>query len=224
MSKQILKAVNLSKSYPGRFEALEVVKNVSLTLSSGELVMIIGPSGSGKSSLLYLLSGLRNPTTGHVLVLDTSYAEMTDKERANLRYNHYGFVMQQHFLVPYLNCVENVCIGRPKDLKVRAGSLLTELGLAEHLAKYPRELSYGERQRVALARALIHLPRILFADEPTASVNRELADSMTDRIRSYCANGGSCIMVTHDISLLGKADRVFAMSDGVLTMKDTIGY
>lgn len=219
MGEPILKAINVSKSYPGESGAIEVVKNASLTLNTGELVMVIGPSGSGKSSLLYLLSGLKEPSKGQVWVDNQPFGEMTDRRKARLRHECFGFVMQQHLLVSYLNCVENVCITRSKVLKDRAKTLLTDLGLGKHLAKYPRDLSYGERQRVALARGLLHNPRILFADEPTASVNSELANSMTDSIKKYCESGGSCIMVTHDLGLLAKADRVFTMSDGVLTIR-----
>lgn len=216
MDEFILQANGLAKTYRSKTGAVEVVTEASITIQKGEFVMIVGPSGSGKSTLLYMLSGLRQPSRGQVWVGKKAYASMKANEMSRLRHESYGFVMQQHLLVPYLNCVENVCLARASNLEKRAETMLAELGLAEHFHKLPSELSFGERQRVALARGLIHNPQVLFADEPTASVNTELADMITDYIASYCRDGGSCVMVTHDLNLLSKATRVFTMRDGRL--------
>lgn len=219
MEKTILYAENISKSYTNRDSKTEVIKNASLTVREGEFVMIIGPSGSGKSTLLYLLSGLRQLSSGHVVFDDKPYSELGVNELAHLRHSAYGFIVQQHLLVPYLNCVENVCLARSRDLERDAKRLLLELGLENHVHKYPRELSFGERQRVAVARGLVHAPRLIFADEPTASVNSELAQIIVSHLESYCKAGGSCIMVTHDLGLLPKATRVFSLEDGVLAQQ-----
>lgn len=219
MKKMILQADGLSKIYADMDNQLEVIKDASLKIQEGEFVMVAGPSGSGKSTLLYLLSGLRRPSAGTVIWNGTAFSELQENQLVRLRYEEFGFVIQQHLLVPYLNAVENVCLARSTKLKGEAKRILTNLGLEDHLHKFPRELSYGERQRVAVARGLVHKPRLLFADEPTASVNSELAEVVADYLKDYCKEGGACIMVTHDLALLPKATRVFILRDGVLVEK-----
>ncbi|NLK09226.1 MAG: ABC transporter ATP-binding protein [Firmicutes bacterium] len=213
-------ARGLSKVYQNN---LEVIKQASLNVRGGEFIMIIGPSGSGKSTLLYLLSGIRRPTSGEVFWNDIPLSELSQKELAHLRYEKFSFIFQQHLLVPYLNVWENVCLARGVGLKKHAEYLLASLGLKGHLYKRPNELSYGERQRVAVARGLIHNPKLLFADEPTASVNPELAQTIARFLAQYCRSGGACVMVTHDVSLLPMATRTFTLKDGVLTESDFIG-
>lgn len=216
MEKIILRAENISKNYENQGFEIEVIQEASLTIREGEFVMIVGPSGSGKSTLLYVLSGLRKSTSGQVFFETRPYCKLKANDLTQLRYTKYGFIMQQHLLVPYLNCIENVCLGRTRDLEDDAKRMLAELGLAKHFYKYPHELSFGERQRVAVVRGLVHNPRLLFADEPTASVNNELAQTIVNYLESYRNAGGSCIMVTHDLSLLPKATKVFTLQDGIL--------
>lgn len=217
MQDYILKAEHLTKVYQVDDSEVTVITDVSFCIEPGELVMIAGPSGSGKSTLLYMLGGLRKPSSGQIWYNNVSYQDLSDQALTKLRYDDFGFVLQQHFLIPYLNCVENVCLARSKTFDLQAKELLTELGLARHFGKTPNTLSYGERQRVALARGLVHQPQLLFADEPTAAVNAELAKSITAYIKTYCEQGGACIMVTHDTSLFSQATRVLTLIDGQLS-------
>lgn len=216
MENTILHAENIRKTFTNNGNPTEVIREASITIQKGDFIMIVGPSGSGKSTLLYALSGLREPTSGQVRYGDQTYSDLSQKDLVRLRYSTFGFIMQQHLLVPYLDCIENVCLARSRSLRSNAIKSLTELGLGSHTHKRPNELSFGERQRVAVARGLVHNPQLLFADEPTASVNAELATVIVDYIASYCAKGGACVMVTHDLSLLSKANKVFTLTDGLL--------
>ena len=212
----MITADNLSLSYGQGQAGCLAVNAVSMKVERGEFVMILGPSGSGKSSLLYLLSGLRSPSSGNVFYLGRDLSCMRASEVASIRYECFGFIFQQHFLVPYLTAVENVCMGRKDTLKYRARALLHQLHLAGKEKALPSELSYGQRQRVAVARALVHEPQVIFADEPTASVDSELAAEICDWLRQYCGAGHTCIMATHDSQLAKYASTVYSIRDGHL--------
>ena len=147
------------------------VREVSISVAEGEFVGILGPSGSGKSSLLYLLSGLKDPTHGQVLVDGRDLGGLTEVERAHMRLKEFGFLFQYPYLIGYLNALENVLVATPdRDSRDEALELLGELGLGEKAHRYPHELSGGERQRVCVARSLVGGRRAVFADEPTASL------------------------------------------------------
>ncbi len=212
----MITAENLSLSYGQGQAGCLAVNAVSMKVERGEFVMILGPSGSGKSSLLYLLSGLRSPSSGNVFYLGRDLSCMRASEVARMRYKCFGFIFQQHFLVPYLTAVENVCMGRKDALGYRARVLLHQLHLAGKENALPTELSYGQRQRVAVARALVHEPQVIFADEPTASVDSELATEICDWLRHYCGAGHICIMATHDSRLIKHASTVYSIRDGHL--------
>ncbi len=218
----MITAESLSLSYSSGQTQCLAVKEVSMKVERGEFVMILGPSGSGKSSLLYLLSGLRSPTSGKVFYLGRDYGCMRPSETARMRYKCFGFIFQQHFLVPYLTATENVCMGREETLKYRACVLLQQLHLAGKEKALPSELSYGQRQRVAVARALVHEPQVIFADEPTASVDSELASDICARLREYCGEGHSCIMATHDSQLATYATTVYRIRDGHISAENRV--
>ncbi|MDD2201342.1 MAG: ABC transporter ATP-binding protein [Firmicutes bacterium] len=192
------------------------LRHVSLSVEAGQVIMIFGPSGSGKSSLLYLLSGMRPASEGEVRYEGRLLSGRNSRQVRQLRFTDFGFVFQQHFLVGYLTAVENVCAGRSHRYFERACNLLKELGLADKTNAYPAQLSYGQRQRVALARALVHSPKVVFADEPTASVDSDMSIEICQILSDYCDQGGSCVMVTHDMALKTYADVVYSMRDGVL--------
>jgi putative ABC transport system ATP-binding protein len=204
---------------------VDAVNDVSLAIQDHEFIGILGPSGSGKSSLLYLLSGLRKQTQGEVYLDDRAYGRMSDQERVALRRNEFGFVFQQHFLINYLTTLENVLVAAPQQDSAHAAqakALLADLGLGDKLHRFPYELSGGERQRVAVARAMIHRPRIIFADEPTGLLDRTTGLQVMALLRGYCKQG-SLVAVTHNPELLAEADLIVSLRDGqVQDLQDRI--
>jgi putative ABC transport system ATP-binding protein len=191
-------------------------RNIDLSLGKNEFIGILGPSGSGKSSLLYLLSGLKNPTSGDVFYNGTSYGNFSDAQRSKLRLRFFGFVFQQPFLLGYLTAFENVLLVNPNlpDARGRAAALLDEVGLSQESHRMPAELSGGEKQRVCVARALFAGPQVVFADEPTASLDHASGESVIRLLQQR--RSGALVVVTHDPSMLAGADRILNMEDGAL--------
>jgi len=217
----MLSAQDLALDYRSGTSVAHAVDTVSLSVDQGSFVGLIGPSGSGKSSLMYLLSGLKRPTRGTVAFEGQDYRQISTPGLMQLRRQRYGFVFQQHFLINYLTALENVMVGAVKrnhDVVAYAQELLRRVGLGDKLRHRPYQLSIGERQRVAVARALVHHPAIVFADEPTASLDqatgREVINLLVDYRRG---GGGSVVVVTHDPAMLTDADRVLQMRDGRLS-------
>lgn len=221
----MLQGENLRLAYQDGDATVDAVHDVSVAVADHQFVGILGPSGSGKSSLLYLLSGLRKPTGGEVYLDDRAYGKMSDRERVALRRREFGFVFQQHFLINYLTAQENVMVAAPVQDKAhaaQAGALLADLGLGEKLHRFPYELSGGERQRVAIARAMIHRPRIIFADEPTGLLDRHTGLQVIALLRAY-RDQGSLIAVTHNPEILSEADLIVKMRDGqIVAMEDRV--
>lgn len=196
------------------------VRDASVEIQPNEFVGILGPSGSGKSSLLYLLSGLKSPSSGEVAYDGRTLSEMTDEGRSHLRLEEFGFVFQQPYLLGYLTARENILVvPRASGTGQQADELLEQLGLAAKAHRYPHELSGGERQRVCVARALFGSPRIIFADEPTAALDHRNGLS-TVRLLNQLRGTGSLIMVTHDPSMLEEADRIIRLADGTISGVD----
>ena len=221
----MLLADHLTLTYQDGERTLNAVDDVSIVIKDHQFIGILGPSGSGKSSLLYLLSGLRAPTQGEIYLDDRAYGKMPDRERAALRRSEFGFVFQHHFLINYLTALENVLVSALEHDKAhieQARALLADLGLGEKLHQFPYELSGGERQRVVIARAMIHRPRIIFADEPTGLLDRRTGLQVMALLRSF-REQGCLIAVTHNPEILNEADMVVTMRDGRITdMKDRI--
>jgi len=212
----MLHGEHLTLNYQDGETTINAVDDVSITIDDHQFIGLLGPSGSGKSSLLYLLSGLRKATQGEVFLDDRTYSKMTDRERVALRRTEFGFVFQQHFLINYLTALENVMVAAPVQDKAhveQAKALLAELGMHDKLHRFPYELSGGERQRTALARAMIHRPRIIFADEPTGQLDRRAGLKVMALLCSYC-DQGSLIAVTHNPEILSDADLVVTLRDG----------
>ena len=196
------------------------VRDASVEILPNEFVGILGPSGSGKSSLLYLLSGLKSPSSGEVVYDGRTLSEMTDEGRSHLRLEEFGFVFQQPYLLGYLTARENILVvPRASGTGKQADELLEQLGLSARAHRYPHELSGGERQRVCVARALFGSPRIIFADEPTAALDHRNGLS-TVRLLNQLRGTGSLIMVTHDPSMLEEADRIIRLADGTISGVD----
>jgi putative ABC transport system ATP-binding protein len=217
----MLSAQDLALDYRTGSSVAHAVDTVSLSVEQGSFVGLIGPSGSGKSSLMYLLSGLKRPTRGTVAFEGREYREISTPGLMRLRRQRYGFVFQQHFLVNYLSALENVMVGAVKrnhEVVAYAQELLRRVGLGGKLRQRPYQLSIGERQRVAVARALVHRPAIVFADEPTASLDQATGLEVIKLLADYrTQGGGSVVVVTHDPAMLTGADRVLQMRDGRLS-------
>jgi putative ABC transport system ATP-binding protein len=216
----MLSAQDLALDYRTGSAVAHAVDTVSLTVERGSFVGLIGPSGSGKSSLMYLLSGLKRPSRGAVRFEDHDFASLPGARLMRLRRERFGFVFQQHFLVNYLSAFENVMVGavrRNHETAAYAQALLRRVGMGDKLQKRPYQLSIGERQRVAVARALVHRPAVVFADEPTASLDQATGHEVVNLLAEYRrSGGGSLLVVTHDPAMLTGADRVLQMRDGRL--------
>lgn len=207
----MLEAKNISLVYPDGDKQKVVLDNVNLQIEHGDSVALVGPSGSGKSSLIYLLSALKKPTSGEVMFDSTTLS--AEKDTSSKRYDHFGFIFQQHFLIPYLNVLENVRIAiKSAEGEEKSRSILDKLGLSEHLNKKPHQLSGGQRQRVAVARALVKSPRVIFADEPTASLDQATAKEVMELIRGIKGET-TLILATHDLSLIRDSDRIITVNN-----------
>jgi putative ABC transport system ATP-binding protein len=218
-SETIVTGTGLSK----KFGVLEVVKNVSLAIHSGEFIGLVGKSGSGKTTLLSLLSGLERPTGGRIMLGDQDITNVSEDELALFRRANVGFIFQSFNLIPTLSAWENVAlplfpVKMPhRQWRQRATELLYSLELGHRLDHRPAALSGGEKQRVAIARALVNRPKILFADEPTGNLDSSTTRSIMEIIhRLHQQEGLSVLMVTHDETLAKTADRVIRMHDGEL--------
>lgn len=210
----VAKAASLTYQDHGR--DVFACREIDMEVRPGEFLGILGPSGSGKSSLLYLLSGLKTPTQGTIHYNENNLAAMPEDARSKLRLSDFGFVFQQPYLLGYLTALENVLVAVPgQPLKQEASSLLKKLGLEEKTHRLPHELSGGERQRVCVARALLGNPKVIFADEPTAALDHKNGIQVVELLNEN-RGSGSLVMVTHDPSMLEKADRIVNLTDGII--------
>jgi putative ABC transport system ATP-binding protein len=214
-----LRAEALTLTYITPRTTTHAVREVSLQIEPRHFAGMVGPSGSGKSSLLCLLAGLKTPTAGSVWLGDVHYSQAASPTQLAIRRSSFGFVFQQPFLVPWLSVIENVLvpIENPDDSdKAHALLLLDALGIVELAPKYPNECSGGERVRVSMARGLVHRPDYLFVDEPTASLD-EATGRRVMQLLATQREHGALLVVTHDPEILRGADVVFRMRDGALT-------
>ncbi len=210
----MIRAEHIFKSYTNGKTVTEVLKDVSLEIEGGTCV-ILGASGSGKSTFLSVLSGLETPDSGNVFYGDEEVSAMTDKERTAFRKRRVAFVFQQYFLLSHLTVEKNVRLGADLAGIKEIDGVLEAVGLADKKKKYPCELSGGEQQRVSIARALAKTPEVLFLDEPTGALDEETGRQVIDFIgRLQKERGFTAVMVTHNQNLAETADTVIRMSSG----------
>ncbi|MDX2182138.1 MAG: ABC transporter ATP-binding protein [Bryobacteraceae bacterium] len=221
-SSPILAVRGLRRSIDSGTHVVDILKGIDFEIPRGQFVAIMGASGSGKSTLLGLLAGLDTPSAGSILVDGVEIAGMEEDRLASLRGQKIGFVFQSYQLIPTLTAEENVLLplelsGDGRGGADRARRLLETVGLADRLDHYPVQLSGGEQQRVALARAFVLAPPILLADEPTGNLDSTNGRHVLDLLMSLNKREGTTlILVTHDRSLAGYADRVITLSDGLV--------
>ncbi len=219
----VLEFINVTKSYQDGNKEIEALKETNFKIEEGQFIAIIGPSGSGKSTFLTLAGGLQTPSKGQIIINGKDYTNLAEKERAKLRFNDIGFVLQASNLVPFLTAKQQLeLVDRINKQKRQTlqdqKSLFKELGIDHLENKLPKDLSGGERQRLAIARALYNNPPIILADEPTASLDSDRAFEVVDLLSKECKEKNkSIIMVTHDNRMIEKCDHVYRMKDGILT-------
>ena len=227
MSKSpVLSVRDLTRTYPTAQGGLTVLKGVDLDVHPGELVGLIGPSGSGKSSLLHAAGLLERPTSGTVMIDGENVGALDERTRTRLRLSRIGFVYQFHHLLPEFDARDNVALpmriaGLPQaEARRRAEETLTALGLGERLTHQPAQLSGGEQQRVAIARSLANKPRLLLADEPTGNLDPATSQAVFEALRTLAKTTGvAALIATHNMELAGHMDRVFALKDGYLEQR-----
>ncbi|MHC4193778.1 MAG: ABC transporter ATP-binding protein [Planctomycetota bacterium] len=226
----MLELINVAKSYqwPGDTGGVYVLRDIKLKVEKGSSVAIVGPSGSGKSTLLNIIGGLDRPTSGRVLFDDRDLAALSEDELAKMRNKEIGFVFQLHHLLPQCTVLENVLVptladrnrASDRDVKERALELLKHVGLEDWSLHRPGELSGGQRQRVAVVRALINEPKLLLADEPTGSLDKDASQNIGELLAGLNRSEKvTLVVVTHSSDLAGNMGQVFELNDGVLTDK-----
>ncbi|MGX8271408.1 ABC transporter ATP-binding protein [Brevundimonas diminuta] len=216
----------VTRTYPTAQGGLTVLKGVDLEVMPGEVVGLIGPSGSGKSSLLHAAGLLERPTSGQVLIDGEDVGGLDERARTRLRLHRIGFVYQFHHLLPEFDALDNVALPMriagvgEGEARRRATEKLTALGLGQRVTHQPAQLSGGEQQRVAIARALANSPRLLLADEPTGNLDPATSQAVFESLRELAKTTGvAALIATHNMELAGHMDRVFALKDGHLEQR-----
>jgi putative ABC transport system ATP-binding protein len=233
MSDRLVDVQHLSYAHRSGGQEQQVLNDLTLHLNAGEVVVLTGPSGSGKSTLLTIIGGLRTANEGSVEVLGAQVINARERTRVALR-RRIGFIFQQHNLAPALTVAQNIQMGlqlsqghRDRQAAQRIRAAAESVGLGEHLQKLPRQLSGGQQQRAGIARALVNQPKLILADEPTASLDKSSSELVLDRFNGLARAGSAVVLVTHDKRIIEQADRILMMEDGMLVpaadriMKDT---
>lgn len=227
-NKSVVSIQGINKSYRMGPIELEVLKNISFDIPSGQIVSVVGPSGVGKSTLLNIIGTLDRPTSGALMIDGQEITSLNDKEISALRNQKIGFVFQFHHLLPEFTALENVAIpgwiaGRKNDEVIEQSTkLLEEVGLVQRMNHKPSELSGGEQQRVAVARALINSPALLLADEPTGNLDRQNSEALQKLLWNLCGEKHqTMILVTHNEKMAQGSDRVIELFDGKIKRDET---
>lgn len=225
--KAILEVKNLCKTYIINKRQNHVLRNVNLTVHEGELTAVMGPSGSGKSTLLYTVSGMDTITAGEVHFCGRNLAQLSAKELADLRLDEMGFIFQQMYMLKNLTIYDNIILpayqsrngrGREKrkEINSRAKELMHKLGISEIAEHDINEVSGGQLQRACICRSLINRPKMIFADEPTGALNQQNSREVMKELNRINREGTTILLVTHDMKVAAKCDRVLYIEDGSL--------
>jgi len=226
----VFSARDMTRTYDTEAGGLTVLKGVNLDVMPGEIVGLIGPSGSGKSSLLHAAGLLERPTSGGIHFDGADVGDLSERERTHIRLASIGFVYQFHHLLPEFDARDNVALPlriagvKQAEARARAEDLLRKLGLGDRLTHQPAQLSGGERQRVAVARALANRPRLVLADEPTGNLDPATSQTVFQALHDLVKQTGvAALIATHNMELAGHMDRVFALKDGHLEERPAEG-
>ncbi|MER6471319.1 ABC transporter ATP-binding protein [Streptomyces collinus] len=221
---------NVTKRYTRGKDTVHALDGVDLTIGDGDRLVIQGPTGGGKSTLLQMLGGLDRPTSGEVVLDGTDLARLSEARLTRVRSESIGFVFQSFNLIPTLTAQENVETAlvplgvKVRERRERAAEALRSVGLGERLAHLPSEMSGGQQQRVAIARALVKQPKVLLADEPTGNLDEGMRDEIMDVLeRLWKERGLTFVMVTHDSAIAKKAPRVATIREGKITVRENAG-
>ncbi|WP_328873480.1 ABC transporter ATP-binding protein [Streptomyces sp. NBC_00287] len=221
---------NVTKLYTRGKETVHALDGVDLTIPDGDRLVIQGPTGGGKSTLLQMLGGLDRPTSGEVVLDGTDLAKLSEAKLTGVRSENIGFVFQSFNLIPTLTAQENVETAlvplgvKVKERRERAAEALKSVGLGERLTHLPSEMSGGQQQRVAIARALVKQPKVLLADEPTGNLDESMRDEIMDVLeRMWKELGLTFIVVTHDSAIAKKAPRLATIRKGKISVKENAG-
>ena len=213
-------AENVHRGYSVGKKRIEVLHGIDLDIRKGEKIFLCGPSGAGKTTLMYILAGLERPEQGKVWVEGTDLYALSRRQQAKIRNQKMSYVFQNYYLMPELTALENVMIPAMiggKDLTDKARESLQRVGLEKRIDHLPAELSGGEQQRVAIARALVNSPQIIFADEPTGNLDSRNGQQVMEMLLDLASEEGTTlVVVTHDESLASSGDRTLIIKDGVI--------
>lgn len=219
---EAIRTKNLIKTFTDGTHETRVLKGIDLTVLSGEFLSVTGASGTGKSTLIYQIGLLDEPTDGAVFVEGKDASLLTVREKTAYRLSHFGFVFQDYALIPEMKAWENVALpvlmrGVPLvKARKQATVVLSRLGMADRVEHVPSQLSGGESQRVSIARAIIHDPKVLFADEPTANLDSDRSRQIIDIFHELHRHGQTIVMVTHELEYANEASRLIVMHDGLI--------
>ena len=219
MQKPSVLLENVSLSLDGNAGIVDILKDISIDIQEGESIGIVGPSGSGKSSLLMLMGGLERISNGTINLLGQNLSEMNENKLASFRRSNVGIIFQSFHLIPTMTALENVAVplelNGNKDAFGLAEKALVKVGLGDRLSHFPSQLSGGEQQRTALARAVIANPKILLADEPTGNLDHDNGKIVADYVfELHTENKATLVLVTHDLELAERCERKIKISDG----------
>jgi len=225
MASPLISLTDVSLSLQSNAGPVEILKNISLAINTGESVGLIGPSGSGKSSLLMLMGGLERATGGTLAINGATLGDMSEDQLARFRRDTMGIVFQSFHLIPTMTAMENVAtpleLAGHRDAFDRSRDALDQVGLSHRADHYPAQMSGGEQQRVALARAIVGRPKLLLADEPTGNLDGKNGAAVMDLMFDLQAKFGvTMVLVTHDPALADRCDRTIRLSDGTLMQED----